>query len=75
MNRTKYRLYLGPEPKNGGPHPGFRGHLWLAVEGMWCPSGTEWLYVHLNGDDCTWMPIDRLTLIPWHRIHSIEVMS
>lgn len=69
---STYRLYLGPEPD--GPHPGYRGQLRLAPEGVWCPPDAE-LGLDLNSYTLDWEPIDRLALIPWHRIHSIEVMS
>lgn len=77
MNPTPhYRLYLDPEPEYGS-HPGYRGPMHLSVYGVWVNEGCECLFADHDVFDpgrC-WDPVETNALIPWHRIHTIEVMS
>lgn len=68
------RVYLGPEPEGGGPHPGIRGIITADAIGVHAPAECEWL---MTDDGTTvWesmaLHTDMTTTVPWHRVYSIE---
>jgi hypothetical protein len=68
------RLYLYPAPEDAA-HPGYRGKLrfWGHYGVVVAPDECEYLPDAGPGVyDVAWEPVERDTLIPWHRIDQIE---